>query len=211
METRGETNAPEPALVSSASKGDLEAFNQLVLKYQDLVYNVARSILGDDDSAEDAAQETFISAFQHVASFRGGSFRSWLLRIATNTCYDFLRAQKRRPTVSLYPEDAHGNQIESAPWLADPHPSAQDKVEADEFSQTVLRWLDELPAQFRSVITLIDLNGIDYVEAAQVLGIPVGTVKSRLARARLRMQERLSQDHDFGSEFRATEAAAAAT
>ncbi len=201
METRGETNAREPALVSSASKGDLDAFNQLVLKYQDLVYNLARSILGDDDAAQDAAQEAFISAFQHVTSFRGGSFRSWLLRITTNTCYDFLRAQKRRPIVPLYPEDAHGSPIESPPWLADPHPSAQDELEWNEFSQALYRWLDELPTPFRTVITLIDLNGIDYAEAAQALRIPVGTVKSRLARARLRMKERLSGELGMSTEL----------
>ena len=210
MDIRNETNVREADLVSMSAQGDLEAFNQLVLKYQDLVFSVARSILGDDDSAQDAAQETFISAFQHVTSFRGGSFRSWLLRITTNTCYDFLRVQKRRPIVPLYPEDAHGNQVESPPWLADPHPSAQDELEWNELSRALYRWLDELPASFRTVITLIDLNGIDYAEAAHVLGIPTGTVKSRLARARLRMKERLSQDHNFGSEFRATNARAAA-
>lgn len=203
MTMGNETSVRESDLVSMAAQGDLEAFNQLVLKYQDLVFRVARSIVGNDDFAEDASQEAFISAFQHVSGFRGGSFRGWLLRITTNTCYDFLRAQKRRPTVPLYPEDADGNQIESPSWLADPHPSAQDQLESEEFSQTVQRWLDELPAQFRSVITLIDLNGIDYAEAAQALSIPVGTVKSRLARARLRMQERLSHDLGMARELQA--------
>ncbi len=210
MDGRNATNAHESDLVSMAVHGDLEAFNELVLKYQDLVYNLGRSILGDDDSAQDAAQETFVSAFEHVGSFRGGSFRGWLLRITTNTCYDFLRAQKRRPSVPLYPDDAHGDHVVSPTWLADPHPSVEDEVQSDEFSQAMFRWLDELPAPFRSVITLIDLNGIDYAEAARALDIPTGTVKSRLARARLRMKERLSQDHDFGSEFPASKAAAAA-
>ncbi len=210
MITRDETNALESALVASAARGDLEAFNELVLKYQGFVYSVARSILSDGDAAEDATQETFVSAFQHVGSFRGGSFRSWLLRITTNTCYDFLRAQKRQPTVELYPENADGNEIESPPWLADPHPSVQAELERDEFSRTLYRWLDELPTPFRAVITLIDLHGIDYSEAAKALGIPIGTVKSRLARARLRMKERLSQDHNFSSQFRATNAGAPA-
>ncbi len=210
MDIGNGTNAHELDLVSSAAQGNLEAFNELVLKYQDLVYNLARSILGDDDAAQDAAQEAFISAFEHVGSFRGGSFRSWLLRITSNTCYDVLRAQKRHPTVTLYPEDAHGDQAESPTWLADPHPSVEDEVQRDEFSQALYRWLDELPAQFRSVITLVDLNGVDYAEAAQALRIPVGTVKSRLARARLRMKERLSQDHNSATRFRATNAGAPA-
>ncbi len=201
METRDQTNAREQTLVSSASKGDLDAFNDLVLKYQDLIYNLAYAILGDRDPSEDATQETFISAFQHLGSFRGGSFRGWLMRIATNTCYDFLRAIRRRPTVALLPEDADGNEIESLTWLADPHPSAEAEIERDEFSQILYRRVDELPTQFRAVITLIDLNGIDYAEAAQALGIPIGTVKSRLARARLRMKEGLSQDLTVHSDF----------
>ncbi len=210
MDNRYEPHARESALISSAAQGDLEAFNALIVEYQDLVYSVARSILCDGDSAEDAAQETFISAFQHVGSFRGGSFRSWLLRIATNTCYDLLRAQKRRPTVPLYPEDAAGNEVESAPWLVDPHRSAPAELEWNDFSRALYRSLDELPTPFRSVITLVDLNGIDYVEAARVLAIPVGTVKSRLARARERMKERLLHDRDLAPEFRRTNAAAQA-
>ncbi len=201
MAMGNETSVRESNLVSSAAGGDLEAFSQLVVKYQNVVYNLARSILGDDDSAQDAVQETFLSAFRHMASFRGGSFRSWLLRITTNTCYDFLRARKRRPTVALYPEDGHGNEIESSPWLTDPRPSAQAQVEWNEFSQAVYRWLDQLPAQFRSVITLVDLHGMDYIEASHALRIPVGTVKSRLARARLRMQERLSQELGTATEL----------
>ena len=210
METSGETNARESDLISSASHGDLEAFNELVLKHQDLVYNAAYAILGDRDQAEDATQEAFISAFQHLGSFRGGSFRGWLVRIATNTCYDLLRALRRRPTVALYPEDEYGNENEAPPWLADPHPSVEAEIERDEFSQLVYRWLDELPTPFRSVITLIDLNGIDYAEAAQALGIPIGTVKSRLARARMRMKEELSEDHNLASNFRVTGAGAQA-
>lgn len=210
METKDEANAHDLSLVSSAATGDLEAFNALVLKYQDLVYSVTRSILGDCDAAEDATQETFISAFEHVGNFRGRSFRGWLLRIARNTCYDFLRTWKRRPTVALYPEDGDRQEIESPTWIADPRPSAQAEVERDEFSQVVYRRLDELPTAFRTVITLIDLNGIEYAEAAQALGIPIGTIKSRLARARLRMKEGLSQELGIATEFELPNAGAQA-
>jgi len=206
MNTRDKNTAREAALVSSAGEADLEAFNELVLKYQDMVYNLAYAILGDRDAAEDATQETFISAFQHMGNFHGGSFRSWLLRIAANTCYDFLRALKRHPTVALFPENADGNEIESAPWLADPRPSAQMEMERRELWQTLYRWLDELPAAYRTVITLVDLNELDYAEAARAMGIPIGTLKSRLARARLRMKERLSQDSTVQPGFHLTNA-----
>lgn len=201
MGTLSKDHAWESALVSSAARGDPEAFNELVLKYQDLVYNLARSILRDADAAEDAAQDTFISAFQHVDGFRGGSFRGWLLRIATNTCYDFLRARRRRPTVPLYPKTADGSEIETPPWIADPRPAAQAEVESTEFSQNLHRWLDELPMPFRSVITLVDLNGIDYVEASRALGIPVGTVKSRLARARMQIRRKMYREPEIAAQF----------
>ena len=91
----------ETALVQSAQKGDLDSFNTLILHYQDRVFNTALRILGDEDIAQDAAQEAFISAFRSISSFRGGSFKAWLLRTVTNACYDELRRQKRRPTTPL--------------------------------------------------------------------------------------------------------------
>src|SRR5512135_2923475 len=194
MKANDETDGRESALLASAAKGDLEAFNDLVLKYQDLVYNVSRSILGDADAEQDATQETFIRAFQHMDGFRGGSFRCWLLRIATHACYDVLRTLNRRPTVPLIPEDGDGNEMDSAPWLAAPRLSPEAETEKDEFLQTLYHWINELPVAYRTVITLVDLNGLGYDEAAQALGAPIGTIKSRLARARLLIQERPFQD-----------------
>src|SRR5512143_1621490 len=118
MKANGETSGRESVLLSAAAKGNLEAFNDLVLKYQDLVYNLTRSILGNADAAQDATQEAFIRAFKHIDGFRGGSFRCWLLRIATNTCYDVLRTLRRHPTVPLIPEDGDGNEMDSPLWLA---------------------------------------------------------------------------------------------
>lgn len=181
----------EETLVRMASSGDLDAFNQLVLHYQNLVYNHAYAMLGDSDSAEDATQEGFIKAFQAMNSYRGGSFRSWLLKIVTNSAYDMLRRSKRHPNQPLFPTDEDGEEMESAPWLADPATSVQDAVEQNELSNNIYKMLDELPAVYRSVITLIDINELDYAEAAEALKVPIGTVKSRLARARIQMQSKL--------------------
>jgi RNA polymerase sigma-70 factor (ECF subfamily) len=189
-----QTNPQDEAmLVTAASKGDLESFNQLVLSYQDMAYNHAYAMLADHAQAEDATQESFIKAFQAIAKFRGGSFRGWLLKIVTNSAYDLLRRLSRHPDQSLYPEDENGEEMEAAAWLADPNPSVQDTVEQHELSKQIYQLMDELPDVYRSVLTLIDLNELDYVEAAQALKVPIGTVKSRLARARLQMKEKLSK------------------
>src|ERR1700694_151468 len=90
-----------PALILEAQQGDLNAFNRLVLEYQSTVYNLAYRIMGEGDSASDAAQEAFISAYKNLRHYRGGSFKAWLLRIVTNACYDELRRRKRRPAASL--------------------------------------------------------------------------------------------------------------
>lgn len=193
MSTR---NQPYPVaeelLIGQAVTGNLESFNNLVLHYQDLAYHHAYALLGDHDLAEDATQESFIKAFQAMNSFRGGSFRSWLLKIVTNTAYDLLRRSRRHPNQPLFPEDENGEEIESAPWLADPNSSVQDTVEQHELSHQIFQLMDELPDVYRSVLALIDLNELDYEEAAQALKVPIGTIKSRLARARLQMKKKLT-------------------
>ena len=141
--------------------------------------------------------------------FRGGSFRCWLLRIATHACYDVLRTLNRHPTVPLIPEDGDGNEMDSAPWPATPRLSPEAETEKDEFLQTLYHWINELPVAYRTVITLVDLNGLGYDEAAQALGAPIGTIKSRLARARLLMKERLVEDPHSASDLRLSNARAA--
>src|SRR5512146_1823232 len=166
MQTQQPATQSEARQIAAAAAGDLQAFNDLVLTHQDVVYNLAYAILGDGDAAEDAAQEAFISAFQHIRDFRGGSLRGWLLRITTNQCYDVFRAQRRRPTSPLFREDPDGNEIGSASRLADPRPSPQAEVEHGELARTLYRRLDELPGPYRSAITLVDVNGLDYDAAA---------------------------------------------
>lgn len=179
----------EQALIQAARQGDLDAFNQLVLTYQDLVYNQAYRMISEPDAAEDAAQDAFISAFRNLGSYRGGSFRAWLLRIVTNLCYDELRRRKRRPTLPLEPTDQDDEEIESPRWMADPGEGPEEFAERSELAQALEGCLAGLTPEFRSVVVLVDMQGMDYTEAAQVIGAPLGTVKSRLARARLRMRE----------------------
>lgn len=179
----------ETALIQSAQKGDLDAFNSLILHYQDAVFNTALRILGDDDQAQDAAQEAFISAFRSIATFRGGSFKAWLMRTVTNACYDELRRQKRRPTSPLEPETSDGEEMDSPKWLADPNMTPDQQAEADEIEHAIQHCLDALPDDFRTAVVLADIQGMDYAEVAASVHVPLGTIKSRLARARLRLRE----------------------
>jgi len=178
----------EAALIDSARRGDLNSYNRLVLAYQDLAYNQAYRILGSLEAAEDATQDAFISAYRNLAVFRGGSFKAWLLRIVTNACYDELRRQKRRPTIPLEPLDTDDEEVESPRWLADPSETPEEAAERAELNQALQHCLGELPDDFRTVVILVDVQGLDYNEASQAIGKPLGTVKSRLARARLRLR-----------------------
>jgi RNA polymerase sigma-70 factor, ECF subfamily len=182
----------EETCTKTASNDDLDAFNELVLRYQNMAYHHAYALLGDPDIAADATQESFIKAFQAMNGYHRGSFRAWLLRIVTNTSYDFIRRARRHPTEPLFPEDEYGEEIESPVWIAHPGPSIEAMIEEHEFSQRLYQILDELPDLYRSVVTLIDLYEFDYIEAADILKVPIGTVKSRLARARLQISKRLS-------------------
>jgi RNA polymerase sigma-70 factor (ECF subfamily) len=183
----------EETLVTAASNGDLDAFNQLILTYQDMVYNHACMLMNDHASADDVVQESFLKAFQGLNGFRGGSFRGWLMRIATNSAYDILRRSGRRPTQPLFPEDENGEELESAPWLADPTASVQETVEQNELSDEIRAIMDQLPESYRNVLILVDIHQFDYQEAAEALRIPIGTVKSRLARARSQMKNLLQE------------------
>ena len=179
----------ELALIQMAQEGDLTAFNRLVLLYQDMAYNVAYRIMNEPPAAEDAVQEAFLNAYMNLLKFRGGSFRAWLMRIVTNTCYDELRRRKRRPTVPLEPVDDSGEEIESPHWMEDPGETPEVYMDRTELNSAIQHCLEGLPAEFRTAVVLVDVQGMDYVEAASVLGKPLGTVKSRLARARLRLRD----------------------
>jgi len=182
----------EKTLIADAQRGDLDAFNRLVLAYQDMLYGQAFRLMGEKYAAEDATQEAFISAFRKIKSFRGGSFRAWLLRIVTNACYDELRRRKRRPTTQLEPVNEENEPIESPNWLTDPGESPEIAAQRSEIRAALELCIQKLPIEFRTVVLLVDIQGLDYTEAARVIRRPLGTVKSRLARARVRMRDCLS-------------------
>ncbi|HWQ13292.1 MAG TPA: sigma-70 family RNA polymerase sigma factor [Roseiflexaceae bacterium] len=191
----------ELRLVEAARRGDLESFNALVRLYEGRVYNLCYRMLGDADSAADAAQDTFLSAYRNLRSFRGGSLRSWLLRIATNACYDALRARKRRPTVSL--ETASDDEDETSPLqVADPAESPDDFALRRELAGAIQRGLATLPEDQRAVLILSDIEGLSYEEIAQVTGANLGTIKSRLSRGRARLRDVLRAGELLPARYR---------
>jgi RNA polymerase sigma-70 factor (ECF subfamily) len=181
----------EKALIRDAKRGDLDAFNRLIVEYQSLAYNVALRVMGDEASAADATQEAFISAYKGLGKYRGGSFRSWLLRIVTNACYDELRRRKRRPAASLDALEEGGEFIASdvGTWGQVESDRPEREAERAELRRAIEFCLRRLPPDFRVVAVLVDIQGHDYNAASEVIGKPVGTVKSRLARARERMRK----------------------
>jgi RNA polymerase sigma-70 factor (ECF subfamily) len=179
----------ETELITRAVDGDLDAFNQLVLQHQQVAYNVAYRIMADENAAADATQEAVISMYRKLDTYRGGSFKSWFLRIVTNACYDELRRQRRRPTIPIEPETNEGELVESPEWLEDKSAGPEDVLGTSEIENAIQHCLSGLDQKFRVVITLVDVSGEDYEAVARIIGTPIGTVKSRLARARLKMQQ----------------------
>ncbi len=181
----------EPDLIREAQRGDLDAFNRLVLEYQTPVYNLAYRIMGEGASAADAAQEAFISAHKHIHHYRGGSFKAWLMRIVTNACYDELRRRKRRPAASLEALTVvgEGPDAESEAVLISKDESPEDHAERVELAQAIQDCLNRLPDDMRVVAVLCDVQGLDYAEIAANIGAALGTVKSRLSRARARLRD----------------------
>ena len=177
----------EEKLIAQAQKGDVQAYNTLVLHYQQVVYNVAYRIMGDPQSAEDAAQEAFISAYKSLNKFYGGNFKAWLLRITTNGCYDELRRRKRRPQASL--ERITDDNQESFAFLRDPAIGPEKRQQQMELIQAIEECLQTLPDDQRITAVLCDVEGYDYNAIADITEVSLGTVKSRVSRARSKLRD----------------------
>ncbi|HXN58172.1 MAG TPA: sigma-70 family RNA polymerase sigma factor [Candidatus Angelobacter sp.] len=178
-------------LVGRARRGDPEAFTQLMMQYQVPLYNMALRMVGRPDDAADIAQEAFTRAWQKIRTLRDAPFKSWLFQIAANLCYDHFRRGKRYGSM---PEDDQASNVVSL-GIATPDP--QERAEASERNRLVRESIQALEPDMRLAIILRDVNGMAYDEIAGVMGVPLGTVKSRIARARAQVQERLHQHPDF--------------
>ena len=168
----------DEALLDRSRRGDREAFAALVDRYQDPLYTMALRLLGSPADAADVVQETFTRAFTNLPTLRGASVRGWLFRVALNCGRDVQRRQTRRPTRPL--EDDEGRVLE----LPDPSAGPEASALGRERAAAVRAALGELPADFRTVVVLRDVNDLSYEEIAEALSLPLGTVKSRLSRAR---------------------------
>ncbi len=180
------------ALVARAAEGDHEAFTELMRRTEDMVFAVCLRMLGDREAALDATQDVYLTFFRKAHTFRGGSaFTTWLYRVAVNTCYDHLRRSARRRTNPL-PEH-----------VDPPDRAAEDALGAAELRPDLQHALQGLPEEFLAPVVLVDIQGISLPDAAEILDVPVGTVKSRLFRARRRLAEAIGNrsgpsDHPMG-------------
>lgn len=180
-------------LVKRSLQGDNEAFDQLVVKYQNKIYALAYRYMGSEEDAYDMTQDTFIKAYRSLRSFKGdASFGTWLYRVATNVCLDELRRRKRRiVALSLDEPLATRDGDEMEKEIADSSPTADILYEQKELSRYIQDLLNEMKPDHKSTIILRDIMELTYEEIAQVLNCNVGTVKSRLSRARDALRKKL--------------------
>ena len=182
----------DAALVAEALRGRLAAFNQLVVRHQDRLYSLVVRLVPDRDQAADAVQEAFFSAYRNLASYRGGSVASWLGRIAVNAAMDMQRAKRRRPA-QPYPE------LEDESWQPPAEPEAEPEARTIEIerSRALAAALTRLPFEQRNCIVLYDVNGYDYAEISRIMGVSVGTVKSRIHRGRVALRAMLEANREL--------------
>jgi RNA polymerase sigma-70 factor, ECF subfamily len=180
------------ALLEQAARGQLEAFNQLVARHQDHLFGLVYRLVPDRDQASDVVQEAFFSAYRALGSFRGGSVKSWLSRIAVNAAMDLQRARRRRPS-QPYPE------LDDESWQppADRSEEPEAQTLAIERSRALADALAGLPFEQRNCIVLFDVDGYDYGEIARIMSVEVGTVKSRIHRGRVALRAALESKREL--------------
>lgn len=191
----------EAQLITDSQRGDVRAFNVLVERYQGRLYNLCYRMLGDPDAAADVTQDAFLSAYRNIKRYRGGSFAAWLMRIAQNGCYDYLRARQRKPTTSI--DALIGDEEEHAPrQFEDQHEAPDDRSLRNELAHEIQRSLDQLDPDQRMVVIMSDIQGLSYDEISAATGWPLGTVKSRLSRGRAQLRVVLRQGELLPARYR---------
>jgi RNA polymerase sigma-70 factor (ECF subfamily) len=197
LDARSEEQERERTLIARGQEGDRAAFNALVEKYQSAAYALALRMLGDPDTAADVTQEAFFSAYRALATFHGSSFRAWLLRIVSNGCYDVFRARGRQPVTSLEAllehDDSSSSDSRLPTTMVDPSWSPEETALRGETISTIEAALLALPSEQRLAVVLCDIQGMAYEEVARIMETPLGTVKSRIARARAQLRTLLTR------------------
>lgn len=167
-----------------ANNNKLARFEETMLPHASAAYNLARWLTGSEHDAEDVSQEAYLRAFKFFEGFRGIDSRSWLLAIVRNTCYTWLKQKRMHDNMTVFDEEIHSTDEN----LSNPETNLLQAMD----SERIRKAIEELPVEYREVVVLCDLEGLSYKEIAQIIKLPIGTVMSRLARARKRLIEHLS-------------------
>ncbi len=194
------TRSEEMNIISRVLDGDANAFEALVIENQRQVYSLALKMTGNEEDAYDISQDAFVKAYRSLSKFRGDSkFSVWLYRLTSNLCLDFLRSRKRRSAVSTsYTNDEDEQQELEIP---DGRFSPETVLEKNELRRSVNAALELLPEDYRQIIVLREINGLSYDEIAEVLSLELGTVKSRIFRARKKLCSILLKDGNISDRF----------
>ncbi len=192
----------EEQLVARSQRGDVDAFNQLVVRYQQTLYSVVLRMLGDPDTAADVTQDAFLAAFKAIATFRGGSsFRAWLLRIGSNMACDHWRRTRRHPADSLdeltTEDETHAPTLLNALATTGVEGNPEDILLNQELQALIQRGLEVLPLEQRVAVVLCDLEGLSYEEIAATTQATLGTVRSRISRGRARLRAYLQEHREL--------------
>lgn len=182
-------------MIAGCKKGDRKAFNELVLKYQKQVFNIAYGMLSDYEDASDASQEVFVRVYRSISAFREqSSFTTWLFRICSNVCNDMRRKRQRRGITISIDNDEEDNPVSQ---IASEDPTPADLVEMNERQRAVRDAIDSLKPEYKDIIVYSDIEQFSYEEIAEIIKCPVGTVKSRLNRARNALRKKLSEKREL--------------
>ncbi len=194
-------------LVCQAKEGSREAFSRLMELHQTKVYNLALRMTGSPEDAADLSQEAFLNAWRGLSSFQGDSaFSTWLYRLTSNACIDFLRREKRRRGVESIPFSLEGGEVDYTNVLPDHTPSPQSILEGKELKEAIRRGLEQLSPEHRQVLVLREIAGLSYGEIATAANLEEGTVKSRIARARLSLRNILRSGGNFSASSSSSKA-----